>query len=223
MSTVHEAAEIIGHAVKVSGSEPQGAVVSPAEASRKFGHGHELDARDAGIGERRQLDNCTGPGAFRGEGADVHFVKNLTGYSDTGPCSVAPLEGATVYYLRGTVRAERLKPGRRIGKTSRAIEPVSIAGSGAGALDKSFKITGGVPDHRIHLRFAAFKNDFYAPPLGRPDPKVRAASMDFSTHRHPALQQGIDSVFRDHLSEGIRSGVSTCLSGEFPASVGSGT
>src|SRR5688572_29521419 len=153
MRAIHEAAEIIGQAVKVSGSEPQSPVVSPAETPWKLSHRHKLDARDADFGKCLDLCHRATPGTFQGESTHVHFVKNLTGDGDTRPCAVSPLESVPIDYFRRTVYAKGLKSRCWIGKTAAAIEPVLIAGSCSGSLDESLKVAGSQPRHGICLRF----------------------------------------------------------------------
>src|SRR5271168_2371767 len=55
MSTVDEAAEISRWTIEAGWCEEIDTVVSPAEPARKFSHGHNFEAGNAQVGERRQL------------------------------------------------------------------------------------------------------------------------------------------------------------------------
>src|SRR5688572_16538803 len=97
MRTVDEPAHVVRSAVEAGRGEPIDAVISPAEPSREFGEGHDLDDRHAECREGRQLSESGGPGALSGEGSDVQFVENLANAVDPAPRRVGPLEKSRVH------------------------------------------------------------------------------------------------------------------------------
>ena len=64
VGAVDEPAEVVRRAVQARRREEVDAVVPPAEPPGELADGHDLEAVDAELGERRQLADRGLPGAF---------------------------------------------------------------------------------------------------------------------------------------------------------------
>ena len=144
VGAIDKLAEIIGRSVVMEGSEEIDAVISPAERAGEFVDGHDFETGDAEVSKFGKLF-CGGvPGSFRGEGADVHFVKHLAVGGNAGPGVVGPVEGGGVDDLRRAMGAVGLEAGGGIGeRLLGAIEAKAISCSGPGVGGESAEIAVG--------------------------------------------------------------------------------
>ena len=121
VGAVDEAAEINGLAVETGRREKIDAVISPAEPTREFRHGHDFEAGDTELGESRKFAQSSIPAPFRGECADMHLVDDEVLARDPAPRPVGPSEVSGIDDFRRSVWAFRLKPRRRVGQCRLAL------------------------------------------------------------------------------------------------------
>ena len=137
-----------GVAVEVTGREQIDAVVAPPAAAGELRDRHHLDRGDAEVGERRQMIERRQPGAFVGEGADVHLVQHLPFERATPghPASVQ-VNAARIDDLRRPVRAERLEARGGIGKPIGCFaEAIAVQRAGGSARDRRARSSRSVRD-----------------------------------------------------------------------------
>ena len=111
---IDEPAEIVGTPVQTRRREQIDAVVAPAEATFKFGNGHDLDHRDADSCQLLELARGRRPRAKPRERPHVQLVRDLSSQRRTGPVVVGPPKRERIDDFRRPVRPLGLKPRRRI-------------------------------------------------------------------------------------------------------------
>ncbi|MDR3404785.1 MAG: alpha-amylase family glycosyl hydrolase [Chthoniobacter sp.] len=108
--------KIVRLAIESRGRKQAHTIIAPAVASGKICHRHHLQSRDAQGRKFRQLPGCRAPGAFAGEGANVHFINHAIPVAATPPLRVRPGKMPGIDDLRGAMRTFRLKARSGIGK-----------------------------------------------------------------------------------------------------------
>src|ERR1700689_2994511 len=109
MCPVDETAKVVWATVESRRCEQVDAVVAPSETAGEIRHGHQLDAGNPELGERRQLLRGGRPAPFRSEAADVHLIDDKALARQPGPAFVAPGKILRIDNLGPAVRTIRLE------------------------------------------------------------------------------------------------------------------
>ncbi len=144
---VDEPAEVVGGAVFVERGEQEHAVISPAERAVELGDGHDLQHRDAQIGQVRELGPSGRPGPFGREGADVQLVEHLAlGRLYASPSAIGPALGGRIDDLGRAMQTLRLISRRGIGQDGAVgtAEPEGVARPRGGAADDAGEVAIGL-------------------------------------------------------------------------------
>src|SRR3954463_14784313 len=105
MCPIDERPEVVGPTVQARWRVEIDAVVAPTETTWKFGNRHQLEQRDAGRAQLRQLAHRALVRARLRERPDVHLIDDLPAQAHARPCAIGPRELARIDELRRAVRA----------------------------------------------------------------------------------------------------------------------
>ena len=193
---VDEPAQVVRAAVEVRRRPQVDAVVAPAEAPGELGDRHQLDHRDADVGQHRQPLGRGGVRPLGREGPDVHLVDDLSRAARSPSRrrrSRRTSSGRPARTGRADLRAETARPGRGRGAGRRpdgtrtgppgaspSITPENIP-------SLSFSAVSGAPQSRFgpcttdtrwragaHTRTCARPFGRSSAPIGKSTPACRA-------------------------------------------------
>ncbi len=127
---IDERLELVGRAVGGIGRERQHAVVAPVAPAGGVGERHQLDRRDAELGEVAELRDRGDEAAFGGEAADVQLVDHRLGPGPAAPRGIAPFVGTRVDHLAGGVDVAGIEARGRVGNRQTIGHPEAVAVAG---------------------------------------------------------------------------------------------
>ncbi len=186
---VDERLEVLGRAIGMVRRVVQHAVIAPAARAGKIRDGHQLDRRDAEIGQLLELPRQGREGAFGRRRADMRLVDHRLFPRPPLPVAVLPGIAPRIENLARPVDVVGLEARGRIGDQKLVIHPEAIGLAGLGAFEeKAVPFALG-----LHLELALRRPEAGRGERGGPKAEIDAVRPQDGTERHfvEALHAGI--------------------------------
>ena len=178
-----QALQVLRRAVRGVGRERQHAVVAPVARAGEVGDRHQLDCRDAEVGEVVEPFDRGGKRPAGREGPDVELVDHRLFPRPAGPGVVAPLERAGVHDPARAVDVVGIPARGRIGDPPGAADVEAIRGAGRRVARHELEPAVREARHRPRGVVAQDEPDPRADRRPQPEPRL-AAGPELGAERH---------------------------------------